>query len=245
MNFDAHITAYLSENVKRADRVVNRGAVVFVLAAIAFCLVGCGGSGDNNSGCAHVTIPHTNPDIVAYGDSTMNGEGQGIANALDALGYKMTEDNRGIGGTMLQHALYANCKYPESIEVALRNDTKAVYVLENYGLNDALNVDVGSYESYLRKFVDVAVAAGKTPVIVTPNKVINDTGYAVKVDAFAAVGRKVASDTGTLLADVHGDITLTGGQMSDNIHPSQAGYVVVSRYIAGVIAADIKARETK
>lgn len=48
------------------DFVPNLAAVILALLVIlAALLSGCGGGGDDNSGCAHVAIPHTDPDIVA------------------------------------------------------------------------------------------------------------------------------------------------------------------------------------
>lgn len=213
------------------------------LIILAALLSGCGGGGDDNAGCAHVAIPHTDPDIVAYGDSTMYGEGTMLQEALKARGHDLKVDNRGIGGTMLAHALRANCKYPETIKVALANDKRASYVLENYGLNDALNTSAQEFEGNLREFVSTVVASGKTPVIVTPNKVLGNPSYATKVETISQVCRKVAADTGAILADVQADITLSQQQMSDSIHPAGSGYYVIAGYIAGKLIADIEAKK--
>lgn len=251
MNFDTHITAYLSERVKQADRFVDRAAKFAVVVAIIvglLVLAGCGGggggSGKANPYCTKRDMPFSyNATFIAYGDSTMEAAGARLQSSLADKGVFITFQNRAINGSRLEHLLNATCSYVNALDTEMMALFAAKYVSENYGINEVNNnLTEAQYEADLRQFVDTVRKYGKVPIIITPNPVFAGQHYTQeKVETlgrFADIAVEVACDTNSVLVDVHRHFLnqVTPADYTDGIHPNASLYQRIADYEAEVLA---------
>lgn len=113
----------------------------------------------------------------------------------------------------------------------------------NVGINDAgLSISTELYRSRLNQIVQLLQAAGSDVVLVTPVR--------SRLDPWASFERQyrsqvlsVANATGSRFVDIGGrwtDWTTANGRglMSDDLHPSTAGYSDFAQAVADVIMAD-------
>lgn len=211
--------------------------LAFLLALLLPACGGSGGGGDTNQNHPQCVkrgpVLSEVPVVIAYGDSTMGLQGAKLGVALG-----VEFDNRAVGGTKLYQAMNGSCEYPQNITKELVGDPAAKVVLENFGILEAKDLyPVGSYETYLRRFVETARAAGKIPVIVTPIHVLDShlisQGH---LATLAQIGRNVAADMGVRLVDVYALDTVPSDFLADMVHPVPA----FSQRIADFTAEQIK-----
>lgn len=215
--------------------------VLFVTILILSVLIlsACGGSGGGGgTGTKVLAAPSAveNPTIIAYGDSTMYGQGDLIQQKLTYLGSTETVANRGVGGAMLQDLLTGTAGYSQTLADALAKEPAARIVMENYGINEARHlVSVDDYKDHLRAFISTVRASGKIPVILTASPTfMSDLPEKQRMGELIEAVRLVASETGTRLIDIHDQFAAvtTRDDLRDELHPTNEFYSRIADYEA-------------
>jgi acyl-CoA thioesterase-1 len=219
-------------------------------------LSGCGGSSDPVSTPATIAqagsasaastaasdaTASTPVTIDAEGDSTMKGAllvngtyvfanmpAPAVAQAqlIQKLGVEgITVENDGVVGETVGEDI-SGWAGIAPLATRLATDPSRV-VIENYGLNDSLEVDIQTYHDNLVAWIAVVKQAGKIPVLEEPNP--SSLSYYTQLPAFAAMVDQVGYEQQVLVIQQYNYIlSLSNWQsmLTDGIHPDQALYTI-------------------
>jgi acyl-CoA thioesterase I len=231
--------------------VMKRNLVFLALVA----LYGCGGSSDPASVGSTVTQSSATPAasstpaasaaqsivIDAEGDSTMKGAlwinggytyaqlpAPEVAQAqlIESLGTENLQvENNGVVGETVGDDISGWAGFAP-LATRLAVDPSQI-VLENYGLNDSIEVDLQTFHDNLTAWIQVVRQAGKIPVLEEPNP--PSLSYYTQIGAFASMVDQVGDEQHVLVIQQYNYIlSLPNWQnmLTDGIHPDQALYII-------------------
>lgn len=174
-------------------------------------------------------------DSTVYGHNSIDGNqvAQPVSAVLQAaLDNDYPVDHEGVGSTTTSDLLAGTGGFSGTLDAILAANPYAKIVIVTFGINDSYMISQATFASNLRSIVAKIRAAGKIPVLETPNPTIQDLTTAV------ATIRSIAAETSTLLIDQYDYITAQLGgsavttMMPDGYHPSQATYIIKGQYAA-------------
>ncbi|MGA7777262.1 MAG: SGNH/GDSL hydrolase family protein [Paraburkholderia sp.] len=231
---------------------MNRELVFLAVVALS----GCGGSSDpvSNpatsaqagsasaaSSAASDPVASTPVTIDAEGDSTMKGalwmNGAYVYANMPApavaqeqlirkLGVEgITVENNGVVGETIGDDI-SGWAGIAPLATRLATDQSQI-VMENYGLNDSIEVDLQTYHDNLVAWIAVVKQAGKIPVLEEPNP--PSLTYYTQLPSFVAMVDQVGYEEQVLVIQQYNYIlSLTNWQsmLTDGIHPDQALYTI-------------------
>jgi lysophospholipase L1-like esterase len=217
---------------------------------ISTFLVVCG-SGAPAIGSTQPQQPNTET-VLAYGDSTMYGLGGStppttiINQNLLAAGLSDAVENLAVSGTQLHELLIGRDGRNLPLEQSLQGKPAARYVLENFGINEAVRLlDLEVYKSSVRLFIQAVRSAGKSPVIITPNPIFvpNEAVMALFAENVQAA-RNVANEEGVPIIDVTAQFQdATRADLVDELHPNSQFYKRIADFEAAELIKIIRQRK--
>lgn len=203
-------------------------ARTFTLAASVALLAACGGGG---SGVAPTPAAPQAPAVItvaAYGDSTQAAQGSPHAASTTRVQVR----NAGVAGTTATQLLRgADGVHPAWAAQLARETAQAVVI--NHGINDR-HGDKPVYRDSLRALVLAVRAAGKVPMLETPNP-IDPVGF----EDWREVMREVARAEGVYLCEQ------PRVPLSDGFHPTAEGYATKAQRLAQCLSDLLTSKETK
>jgi lysophospholipase L1-like esterase len=199
-----------------------------LIAAFAACLAACGGGGSDPAPVQTKAACQETVTVQLYGDSTqwLAYQDGGLQAALDVRfgpGRVILIDQAVAGTTSVQLV-----EGTDGVNTPWPSTVAADIAIVNHGINDASHhTTLAQYEANLRRF-----AAGPARMVLeTPNPVAS---WHTQNDAYAAVVRKVAAETGTPLADVQAYLLGVDWMAllnADGVHPSPEGQAAIAEKV--------------
>jgi lysophospholipase L1-like esterase len=225
----------------RSQPLSQRAGKNAIVALAALAIAACGGGGSDPA-------PSTPPDaaptckpvvtVQLFGDSTQwlafdDGAIQAVLAAR--FGNRVIVTNQAVPGTTSAELVAGT----DGLNPPWPGNLTADVAIVNHGINDASHhTPEADYAANLRAF---AAGNGVTRVVLeTPNPVAS---WHTQNDAYTAIGREVAADTGTPLADVQAYVLGLPDWVQllndDGVHPSPELQRLIAENVTGPALAPI------
>jgi beta-glucanase (GH16 family) len=185
-----------------------------------------------------------NNKVAYFGDSTIVGwdgalsTGAAVATPAPArfaeLQPAYAVSNLGVNGaTIREHNHGTDPSRPTFQQWLSANDHH--YIIMNFALNDVVDYSVNDFRSEYAQALSLAVQAGRTVLLETPNPASRD------VEPYVLVMRELAGQFNVGVIDQYDMLQreMAGGTplsfyLPDGLHPSQATYTIMGEYAASV-----------
>lgn len=208
-----------------------------ISAILAISLVACGGGGGSGpEKAAPQAAPSGTATVLFYGDSTFEGapypNRTQAARVSDRLGIPI--DSAAVSATRLFQLLAGSDGRNPPLRQSLALHPNARFVLENFGINDSGMQQPETFRNDLRQFVLEVRAAGRIPILVTPNPSYrSDPALQASFLAYVQVIREVAAEQGAHLIDVNAQFAwITNDDLTEGVHPLPAVYEQIADFLA-------------
>jgi lysophospholipase L1-like esterase len=162
-----------------------------------------------------------------------------------AAGLSDAVENLAVRGAQLHELLAGRDRRNPPLVQSLQGKPAARYVLENFGINEAVNLlDLEIYKSSVRLFIQTVRSAGKTPVIVTPNPIfVPNEAVMALFEQIVQTARNVASEEGVSIIDVTAQFQdANRADLVDEMHPNSQFYKRIADFEAAELIKVIRQR---
>lgn len=239
-----------------------------LLGGAALLLSACGG-GDGGSS-AQTSAPTSSKSVLieAYGDSTAVGctvqvgapatsscvAGYAVSTHNEPVtlqyllqqqyGAAVSVQNMGVKGTTLADLLNGTNGITQTWQARM-SASKAQIVTVNDGLNDAYvaGLTPDQFAAELDQIISIAKASGKTIVLETPNPMSSSSNHNQTLAALIVAELSTANKWNIAVIDQFGYLSTLPAwpsMLSDDLHPSDAGYELKGRYAYSVLSPTVE-----
>lgn len=213
-----------------------------ITAILAISLAACGGGGGSEPEKAtQQAAPSGTATVLFYGDSTFVGAPYPNRTQADRVSDRLgiPIDSAAVSATRLFQLLAGSDGRNPPLRQSLTLHPNARFVLENFGINDSGMQQPEAFRNDLRQFVLEVRAAGRTPILVTPNPSYRaDPALQASFLAYVQVIREVAAEQGAHLIDVNTQFAwITNDDLTEGVHPLPAVYEQIADFLASELRA--------